>query len=268
MKTLKYFLALCGICLGTTLPGWAGDSIQVRVALVQAHLAWGDVDKNLEAFGKRVKECKDCDVIVFPELFTSGCEMKKQPGDSGKVDKKAEVASRYDEILARMKGWARQTGALIMGSTIYCEAGKYYNRLLAVYPDGDYRSYDKHNCFKKGSFSPGTEHLVLTWKQVRFSTYICYDLRFPEWSRNEDTYDVAIYVANWPESRSDDWNRLLVERARENKAYVVAVNCAGTDPTGMMYRGDSGVFTPEGHLQVRSHDYADEVLKTDIKLVR
>lgn len=71
-ENIEYLLALCGICLGTTLPGWAGDSIQVRVALVQAHLAWGDVDKNLEAFGKRVKECKDCDVIVFPELFTSG----------------------------------------------------------------------------------------------------------------------------------------------------------------------------------------------------
>ena len=83
----------------------------------------------------------------------------------------------------------------------YKEEGKYYNRLLAVYPDGKYEYYDKHNCFKKGSFSPGDRHLTLEWKGIRFSTYICYDLRFPEWSRNQGEYDVAIYIANWPEFR-------------------------------------------------------------------
>lgn len=268
MKTLKYLLALCGLCMGSVFSASAGDSVQVRVALVQAHLAWGDVDKNLEAFGKRMAECKDCNLIVLPELFTSGCEMKKQANDSGKVDKKAEVASRYKEVITRMQAWARESGALVMGSTIYGEGDNYYNRLLAVYPDGSYQCYDKHNCFKKGCFSPGKEHLVFTWKQVRFSTYICYDLRFPEWSRNENTYDVAIYVANWPESRADDWNRLLAERALENEAYVLAVNCAGTDPAGMVYRGESSIFTPEGRVQVRCRDYADEVLKAEIKLAR
>lgn len=268
MKTLKYLMALWGICLTGWLPLLAEDSVQVRVALVQARLAWGDVDKNLEDFDKRIRACKGCDLIVFPELFASGCEMKKKPGETGRNDKKAEVASRYADVLARMKAWAHELGALVMGSTVYCADGKFYNRLLAVYPDGSYRSYDKHNCFKKGSFSPGSEHLTLTWKQVRFSTYICYDLRFPEWSRNDGTYDVAVYVANWPESRADDWNRLLSERARQNRAYVIAVNCAGTDPAGMVYRGESGILAPDGSWQARCRDYADEVVEAEIKLAR
>lgn len=268
MKALHHIFILWGLCLTNILPVLSADTLQMRVAMVQAHLAWGDVDKNLEAFGKRVQMCKDCDLIVFPELFASGCEMKKTADRTLKTDRKAEVASRYDEVLACMKTWARESGALVMGSTVYGEDGKYYNRLLAVYPDGHYLYYDKHNCFKKGSFSPGKEHLILTWKQMRFATYICYDLRFPEWSRNDGTYDVAVYVANWPESRADDWNRLLEERARQNGAYVVAVNCAGTDPTGKVYRGESGLLHPEGYWQARCRDYADEVLKSEITLVR
>ena len=133
-------------------------------------------------------------------------------------------------------------------------------KILAVYPDGKYEYYDKHNCFKKGSFSPGDRHLTLEWKGIRFSTYICYDLRFPEWSRNQGEYDVAIYIANWPEFRQDDWNRLLRERAIENEAYVVAVNCAGTDLTGLVYRGESCVIAPDGEVRARCRDYWDDVV--------
>ena len=231
----------------------------VKVALVQARLAWGDVDVNLRAFNKRVRLCKECDMIVFPELFTSGCEMKRRDKEEAKRSKDA-VASRYPEVVKKMKKWAKRSGALVVGSTIYKENGKYYNRLLAVYPDGKYEYYDKHNCFKKGSFSPGDRHLTLEWKGIRFSTYICYDLRFPEWSRNQGEYDVAIYIANWPESRQDDWNRLLRERAIENEAYVVAVNCAGTDLAGLVYRGESCVIAPDGEVRARCRDYWDDVV--------
>lgn len=221
---MKRFLGILYFLLILSLTAEARDS--VKVALVQAHLVWGNVKANLWAFDKRVPLCEGCDVIVFPELFTSGCEMKKRDKEEA-MRSKDEVASYYPTVIKRMKKWARRSGALVIGSTIYKENGKYYNRLLAVYPDGRYEYYDKHNCFKKGSFSPGDRHLTLEWKGVRFSTYICYDLRFPEWSRNQGEYDVALYIANWPESRRDDWNRLLRERAIENKAYVVAVNCAG-----------------------------------------
>lgn len=231
----------------------------VKVALVQAHLIWGDVKANLFAFDKRVPLCEGCDVIVFPELFTSGCEMKKR--DREEADStKDKIASYYPEVIRRMKKWAKRSKALIIGSTIYKEDGKYYNRLLAVFPDGNYQYYDKHNCFKKGSFSPGDKHLTLSWKGLRFSTYICYDLRFPEWSRNNGEYDAAIYIANWPESRSADWNELLRERAMENKAYVIAVNCAGTDFTGITYKGESCVIAPDGEVQAKCGDYRDAII--------
>ena len=239
----------------------------VRVALVQAHLIWGDVKSNLWVFDKRVPLCEGCDVIVFPELFTSGCEMKKRDKEEA-IRSKDEVASYYPTVIKRMKKWARRSGALVIGSTIYKEEGKYYNRLLAVYPDGKYEYYDKHNCFKKGSFSPGDRHLTLEWKGIRFSTYICYDLRFPEWSRNQGEYDVAIYIANWPESRRDDWNRLLRERAVENEAYVVAVNCAGTDLTGLVYRGESCVIAPDGEVRAKCRDYWDDVVVHKVCKVR
>lgn len=88
----------------------------------------------------------------------------------------------------------------------------------------------------------------MEWKSIRLATFICYDLRFPEWSRNENNYDIALYIANWPSSRSDDWNNLLKERAKENKAFVVAVNCVGGDRNGTVYKGESCVIAPDGNL--------------------
>ena len=168
---MKVFYGMLCFLFALSLTGKAQGS--VKVALVQAHLIWGDVKSNLWAFDKRVPLCKGADVIVFPELFTSGCEMKKRDKEEA-VRSKDEVASYYPIVIKRMKKWARRSGALVIGSTIYKENGKYYNRLLAVYPDGKYEYYDKHNCFKKGSFSPGDRHLTLEWKGIRFSTYICW----------------------------------------------------------------------------------------------
>ena len=254
---MKVFYVTLYLLFVLSLTAKAQDS--VKVALVQAHLAWGDVAANLRDFDKRVRSCKGCDMIVFPELFTSGCEMKKRDKEEA-VCSKDGVASYYPLVIKRMRKWAKRSGALVVGSTIYKEEGKYYNRLLAVYPDGKYEYYDKHNCFKKGSFSPGDRHLALEWKGIRFSTYICYDLRFPEWSWNHGEYDVAIYIANWPESRRDDWNRLLRERAIENEAYVIAVNCAGPDLTGLMYRGESCVIAPDGEVRAKCRDYRDDIV--------
>lgn len=251
-------------------PGWlsflfpavAVGAASCKVALVQARLAWGDVDANLEAFDKRVQACRGCDMIVFPELFTAGCDMKKKPG-CRTADPKEAVAGRYEEIVDKMKSWAASTQALIIGSTIYRQEGKYYNRLLAVFPDGRYQYYDKHNCFKKGSFTPGQAQLIVEWHGHRIATYICYDLRFPAWSRNDGKYDTALYIANWPASRREDWNRLLRERASENKAYVVAVNCVGTDTAGLDYAGDSVLLSPSGETLGRCEPFQEEILKVD-----
>lgn len=242
---------------------YAGDKQPCKVALVQPCLAWGNVEANLLAFEKRVEQCEGADMIVFPELFVSGCEMKKRDRVEA-LKSKNEIADVYPRVVEKMKAWAAKTHALIIGSTIYREEGKYYNRLIAAFPDGTYRYYDKHNCFKKGSFSPGDKQLLLDWRGRRFATYICYDLRFPEWSRNNGTYDTAVYIANWPESRRDDWNRLLRERAVENKINVIAVNCAGTDPAGLTYAGDSSLLSSEGEIMGKCEPYKDDILIIDL----
>lgn len=260
-KANRCLAALCSfLFLGLLFqPATAQKPSACKVALIQARLAWGDVDANLSAFEQRVQACRGCQLIVFPELFTSGCDMKKK-NDSPACDMKAVVAARYEEVIGKMKSWAASSGALVIGSTIYGSEGKYYNRLLAVFPDGHYRYYDKHNCFKKGSFTPGREQLILEWQGHRIATYICYDLRFPAWSRNEGRYDAALYIANWPASRRDDWNRLLKERALENKAYILAVNCAGTDPAGLAYAGDSVLLSPEGTTLGECEPYQEDIL--------
>lgn len=225
----------------------------VRVALVQSHLAWGDVDANLKAFGKRTAECEECDLIILPELFASGCEMKQE------TDTKQATAARFGEIETTLRKWATQKRAVVIGSAVYANEGKYYNRLIAAFPNGNVRYYDKRNCFKKGSFTPGKEALVFEHKGIRFATFICYDLRFPEWCRNNGHYDAALYIANWPASRRDDWNRLLKERAVENRVYVAAVNCAGYDPNRLYYAGDSQLLSPEGEILSRCGEGTDEI---------
>ncbi len=144
--------------------------------------------------------------------------MKKRDAQE-KADTKDIVSQQYLNIIEKMQQWARQTNALIVGSTIYKEDNLYFNRLLAVYPDGTYQIYDKHNCFKKGCFSPGKERLIFSWKGFRFSPYICYDLRFPEWSKNQNEYDIAIYIANWPESRQRLGQPVRRACNRESSAY-------------------------------------------------
>lgn len=259
----KFFCPIYILCLLFFQPSaQAQKTATCKVALVQARLNWGNVTANLAAFEKRVEACGGCQLIVFPELFTSGCEMKKKGGIPATDTKKA-VSARYEEILGQMKKWAAASEALIIGSTVYESEGKYYNRLLAVYPNGSYQYYDKHNCFKKGSFTPGQASLILEWKGHRIATYICYDLRFAAWSRNDGRYDTALYIANWPASRRDDWKRLLKERALENQAYILAVNCAGTDPAGLSYAGDSALLSPDGEPVAACQPYQEEILRVD-----
>ncbi|MFI3317111.1 MAG: nitrilase-related carbon-nitrogen hydrolase [Rikenellaceae bacterium] len=250
-------IALTAILFMVTASNLFGQS--VRVALVQSAFEWADVQANIDNFGQKVGSIEGCDVVILPELFTSGCDMSRR--DKGVKDaEKSNVAAHYDDVVAAMKKWAQQSNAVIIGSTIFKENKLFFNRLIAAYPNGKVLHYDKHNCFKHGSFSPGGEHLVIDVKGHRFATYICYDLRFEEWSRNEGRYQSAIYVANWPSSRAEDWDRLLRERAIENEAYVVGVNCVGVDPAGIQYMGNSSVISPSGELMAACRGDEQEIL--------
>ena len=234
-----------------------------RVALVQTRIAWGDVDKNISAFGSKVKECSGCDIVILPELFASGCEMKKSDRLLAR-EKKKDIAARFDDVVRAMKQWAGEVNATIAGSTIYMDGENFYNRLIVAHADGRTEYYDKHNCFKKGSFTPGDEPLVFDVGGWKFAAFICYDLRFPAWNKMYGHYDVAMYVANWPESRRGDWISLLRERAVDNGCYSAGVNCIGTSPGGKTYSGDSMIISPDGESVASCGEYEDTILFYDL----
>jgi omega-amidase len=176
------------------------------------------------------------DLIVLPEMFTTGFSMEPRP----------LAESIPGPTLSWMQEQAAHCQAAITGSIICSAEGKYYNRLIWMRPDGTYATYDKRHLFayagEDAHYTAGTERLIVTLGPWTICPLICYDLRFPVWSRNtEPVYDVLIYLANWPSPRRTAWQKLLQARAIENQAYVVGVNRVGTDANGFHYQGDSCV---------------------------
>lgn len=230
----------------------------MKIALVQADLVWEDVSENLRQFGERVFTCPVCDLILLPEMFTSGFTMAG----------KGLVALRYEDVKATMQEWATGKDAVVMGSTVYETDGMYYNRLLVVFPDGTCQTYDKRHCFTPGGesehFASGNRRLVFEFKGITIAVFICYDLRFPVWSRNVDGYDLAVYVANWPESRRVVWKTLLRARAIENQSFVAGVNRVGTDDSGLHYAGDSMLVDAKGDVVGECREFEDEVVVVDV----
>ena len=215
----------------------------LHVALIQADLHWRSIDANLAAFEEKIWGITDPqDLIILPEMFTTGFTM--EPGEV------AEVAnSKTYRWLGQM---AKQTEAVVMGSAIINVSGEYFNRMIIAHPDGSYQHYDKVHLFtlagEDGSFSPGRGRTVFEVKGWRCLPQICYDLRFPVWTRSRSTtenmyeYDVVIYAANWPSPRVQSWDALLKARAIENYAYSIGVNRVGIDGYGKAYSGHSGVY--------------------------
>lgn len=235
----------------------------MKIALVQSELVWGNVSENLLRFERKVSACRGYDMILLPEMFTSGCMMVKKSPEVAMAEKMA-VASRFVEIREKMSAWAFESDALVAGSTVYEEEGRYYNRLIVALPDGQCLYYDKRHCFRMGGenehFSAGDEQLVFDFRGVRIAAFICYDLRFPVWCRNTRQYDLALFVANWPASRREVWNTLLKARAIENQAYVAAVNCVGTDTNGLRYAGDSVVLDARGNTVAAAKEFVEEIV--------
>ena len=214
----------------------SASSPVLSVALIQTDLVWEDVTANLATLEEKIAALPEAaDIIVLPEMFSTGFSMN---------------ASRLAEVMnvtttRWLKLMAAHTHALMIGSFQVKEAGHYYNRLLCVRPDGTYDTYNKRHLFRMGAehetFEPGTQRLIIDWKGWRICPLICYDLRFPVWSRQsaKNPYDVLLYVANWPAARAYAWNTLLRARAIENLSYVVGVNRVGTDGNGIAHLGGS-----------------------------
>ena len=220
----------------------------LRITMVQTSLHWENRDANLEQFSRLLVGLEgQTDLVVLPEMFTTGFSMAPE-----------KLAERMDgPTMEWLMDQAGRLGAVVTGSVIVEENGAYFNRLIWMRPDGTFDSYDKRHLFGLAGehlcYRGGTRRLVAEWKGWRICPLICYDLRFPVWSRNEagNPYDLLIYVANFPARRSVAWKNLLVARAIENQAYVVGVNRIGTDGNGHDHSGDSSLLDYEGNLLFR-----------------
>lgn len=213
----------------------------LRVTIVQCSLYWEDRDANLHQFSDLLKDLRETDLIVLPEMFTTGFSMRAN-----------QLAERMDGVSVQwMKQLSAQKNAVVTGSIIVEENGKYYNRLVWAEPNGDVMHYDKRHLFRMGNehdhYTSGTKKVAPVLKGWRICPLVCYDLRFPVWARNSAPYyDLLLYVANWPDARRHPWKTLLTARAIENQCYVLGVNRIGKDGREIEHAGDSCAIDPKG----------------------
>ena len=221
----------------------------LKIAWLQADLIWEDPQSNRNSFEKKIQSIEgDCDLIVLPETFTTGFP----------VDPKQFAESTNGESMDWMRTMAKQSGAVITGSLLIESNGSFSNSLIWMRPDGSFERYDKRHVFSMGGehekIQAGSEQLTVELKGWKIRPMVCYDLRFPVWSKNrllkngEFEYDLGIYVANWPAVRSYPWKQLLIARAIENLSFILGVNRVGTDGPGNNYSGDSMLIDYKGKV--------------------
>ncbi|MBX2981204.1 MAG: amidohydrolase [Flavobacteriales bacterium] len=228
----------------------------LRVTLVQSMQHWENAAANRSLFAGKLEGLKGAtDLIVLPELWTTGFSMNA-----------ALAETMGGETVRWMKEQASRTDAAIYGSVIIAEGGKTFNRGLFVIPDGSVTHYDKRHLFRFANetdhFNAGSKRVVVEWRDWRILLQVCFDLRFPVFSRNKGDYDAALYVANWPEARRYPWSQLLIARAIENQCYVVGVNRVGMDGKGIHYTGDSVAIDPKGEVMASCGSATDCITHT------
>jgi omega-amidase len=241
----------------------------MQVTIIQTALHWEDKDKNLAHFDALVNSITEpTDLIVLPEMFSTGYSMAPE--------KLADAAN--GKSLQWMAKKAKEKNAVICGSVPVEENKNYFNRLFWVMPDGSVDVYNKRHLFRMAGedrhYAMGHEKIIKDLKGFKICPLVCYDLRFPVWSRNTFTrtngfctaaYDVLIYVANWPEARTYPWKQLLIARAIENQCYVIGVNRIGEDGNGIKHSGDSMVINPRGEIisKTKANEQSIETITLD-----
>jgi omega-amidase len=218
------------------------------ITLVQSDVFWEDSSKNLINYRKMIGDLQEqTDLIILPEMFNTGFSMHP---DRCAETMEGPAMQFLTEIVAERK-------CMVIGSILIEEKGYYYNRLIAMYPDGSFQRYDKRHLFilsdENKLMKAGTARIIISWNGWKILPLLCYDLRFPVWSRNtwrneEYEYDLLVYPSNWPASRSHIFKSLLVARAIENISYVAGVNRIGKDGEGIPYEGESRILDPKGRI--------------------
>lgn len=248
----------------------------LTISTIQSNLFWEDKTANLQMLQKKIDSIEEkTEIVILPEMFSTGFSMNA-----------GQLAETMDgETVEWMKMVSNKNGIVLTGSVMIEEAGKYFNRLIWMLPNGQYGYYNKRHLFAYGEedqhYSAGNKRLIASVKGWKINLQVCYDLRFPVWARQQVNripaapdasqkpfdsakgnaeYDVLIYVANWPERRSHAWKTLLCARAIENQCYVIGVNRVGDDAKNIHYSGNSLVIDPMG--QVLYHMADDEDINT------
>ena len=222
----------------------------LTISIIQTELHWEKKESNLKHFDLKIDQITSTDLILFPEMFNTGFSMNSA----------ALCETMEGSTIDWMRKKASKKNAIVCGSLIVEENSKYYNRLIWMRPDGSFEVYDKRHLFRMADeekyFSQGNKRLIVELKGWKIFPQICYDLRFPVYSRNnfkiegndvQAEYDLAFYIANWPSARVSAWSTLLRARAIENQAYVVGVNRIGDDGNEIAYNGQSAVIDAKGN---------------------
>jgi predicted amidohydrolase len=227
----------------------------LQVAVLQLDLVWENPQANrdkIDLFLQKVSQ--GTDVVFLPEMFSTGFTLN--------------AAQQAEPIDGSTIQWMKQRSAehqlAICGSLIIVENGQYFNRLVFVEPNGEMQFYNKRHLFtmdnEESHFVKGQERLIVNYKGWRICPLICYDLRFPVWSRNHNKYDILIYSANWPNARKEVWNTLLKARAIENQAFVVGANRVGVDGNAITYSGNSQLIDSKGNVISTVEDNSEGII--------
>jgi len=232
----------------------------LNITLIQSNLFWEDVDANLSHFDNLLSDVKETDIILLPEMFnTAFC-----------LESNHLAETMEGKTISWMKGIAKQKNCVITGTLMVKENGKVYNRLVWISKKRDMYTYDKYHLFslikEEKSITKGEERLIVEIEGWKICPLICYDLRFPVFSRNNVDYDLLIYLASWPINRIDSWDTLLKARAIENQCYTIGVNRIGEDGNGFHFNGHSSVFDAFGKELLAATENKEEILQINLSL--
>lgn len=222
----------------------------LNASLIQCQLAWENPQDNRQQFAEIIQDIPGAtDLIVLPEMFTTGFSMNAL----------ANAEEPGGDTEQWLRDIAKRHNCAVTGSIAVTTGGQVFNRMLFATPESLY-IYDKRHLFRMAGehkrYAPGDERVIVEWRDWRINLQVCYDLRFPVFSRNRNDYDMLIYVANWPAPRAAHWRALLIARAIENQAAVIGVNRIGSDANGLDYSGDSLAVAPDGKLLADMRDEA------------
>ncbi|MCK4561489.1 MAG: amidohydrolase [Flavobacteriaceae bacterium] len=232
----------------------------LKIALIQTDNIWENIPENLKSLSKKINTIHESvDIIVLPELFSTGFTMSAKP----------VAESMSGKAIHWMLEKASNKKSLIIGSLIISENKNIYNRLIVAFPNGEIKYYDKRHLFsfagEEKVFSAGKKKLIFEYKGFKICPLICYDLRFPVWARNTEKIDLLIYIANWPNARISAWDTLLKARAIENLCYVIGVNRVGVDNNKLVYTGHSTVIDALGKIILEFKERQEDIKTTTLQ---